>query len=99
MTKTFSFKAKVWLYPGNGAWHFLTLPQLVAREVDFFFSDVKRGWGSLPVEVTLGETVWKTSIFTDKKSTSYILPLKSQVRKQEGITLDSAISVKISITS
>ncbi len=46
--------------------------------------DLTGGWGSIPVQVTSGETTWTTSIFWTKEG-SYILPLKQSVRKAEHI--------------
>lgn len=84
MPTTYRFRAKVWLYTGDAAWHFLTLPKGIGSEVKTLFGH-DRGWGSLPVRVTIGKTTWKTSIFPDNKTNSYLLPLKAQVRKAEGI--------------
>lgn len=80
-----SFKAKVWLYDGPAAWHFITLPKDIAAEINHSHGHLKRGWGSLPVAVTIGDSRWETSIFPDKKSGSYILPLKKAVRMAEGL--------------
>ena len=85
MTNKFSINTKIWLYPGMAGWHFVTLPKGITKDIDFFFAHAKRGWGSLPVEVTLGNTSWKTSIFPDKKIGSYLLPLKAEVRKKESL--------------
>ena len=68
MEKIYKIKAKVWIFPGDTPWHMVTLPKVTAKNIDFYFAHAKRGWGSLPVHVTLGKTNWKTSIFTDKKS-------------------------------
>lgn len=97
MIITFRIRTSVWLYPGKAAWHFVTLPQEIAKEIDFYFSQEKRGWGSLPVSVTIGETTWKTSIFPDKKSNSYLLPLKAAVRKKEKIKESETIELEISV--
>lgn len=105
MQKTYAFKARVWLYEGFAPWHFVTLPQKTAREIDYFFMHSKRGWGSLPVQVTIlrlgsgqvGKTTWSTSIFTDKKSDSYLLPLKADVRKKAGIKKGDTISISLEI--
>lgn len=97
MTRTYSIKAPVWLYPGDAAWHFITIPQAETDNIDFYFSHVKRGWGSLPVLVTIGETKWKTSIFPDKKSGSYMLPLKAEIRKKEKIVDGDTISLLLEI--
>lgn len=99
MKKTYSTKAKVWLYPGNAPWHFVTLPIRIARDIDDYFYEWKRGWGSLPVIVKLGKTSWKTSIFTDKQSASYILPLKADVRKKEGIKDGDTISFSLELNT
>lgn len=82
MTKTYRFSASLWLYPGKAAWHFVTLPADVADDITFHFSHVKRGWGSLPVSLTARNVTWQTSIFPDKKSQSYLLPLKAKIRQQ-----------------
>ena len=82
----FKFRAKVWIYPGmKGAWHFASVPKKESVEIKKIFGALAGGWGSLPVDVTIGKTRWKTSIFPDKKSKTYILPLKSGVRKKEKI--------------
>ena len=76
MQKLFTVKAKIWLYPGKAGWNFVTIPPDVTKEIDFYHAHQKRGWGSLPVHVTIGKTTWETSIFPDKKSSSYLLPMK-----------------------
>lgn len=83
--KQYTIRAKVWLYPGMAGWHFVTLPKKQSENIKKHFGIFARGWGSLPVKVTMGKTEWKTSIFPDKKSKSYLLPIKSEVRKKEGI--------------
>lgn len=54
------------------------------------------GWGSLPVNVSLGKSRWKTSIFPDKKI-FYLLPIKSQIRKAEKINDGDLINLEIEI--
>lgn len=93
----FSFLAPVWLYPGMAGWHFVSLPEDLTEEINFLFADLKRGWGSIPVLVTVGSSEWKTSIFPDKKSGSYLLPLKANVRKKENIQAKDVISVSLLI--
>ena len=81
----YRMRAKVWLYPSMAGWHFVTLPKKRADEITERFGERKRGWGSLRVSVTIGKTTWRTSIFPDKESGSYVLPLKAEVRKAERI--------------
>ena len=82
---TYRMRSKVWPYPGMAAWRFLTLPKKQGREIKKKFGKNARGWGSIPVSVTVGKTTWHTSIFPDRKSGSYLLPLKAKVRKAESI--------------
>lgn len=92
-----TIRTKVWLYPGPAAWYFITLPKKQSQMIKKTFGDLARGWGSLPVIVTIGQTNWKTSIFPDKKAGAYLLPLKAAVRKQENITAGDTISVAVEI--
>lgn len=95
MSNEFNFTAKVWLYPGEAAWHFITLPKDLADQIHDEFGERKRGWGSLRVKVAIGETTWETSIFPDKQSQSFLLPLKAAVRKQENIYEGKAVNVSL----
>ena len=55
------------------------------------------GVHTLPVIVTIGKTSWKTSIFPDKKSATYLLPLKAEIRKKENIKDKDVVDFKIEI--
>ncbi len=88
----------MWLYPGKEAnWHFVTLPKKQSKIIQDRFSDFYRGWGSLPVLVTIGKTTWKTSIFPDKKAGAFLLPLKAEVRKKEKVTIGKSVGLQIEI--
>jgi hypothetical protein len=93
----YTFNSKVWLYPGYAAWHFITIPIDISTDINQKYGDLKRGWSSLPVTVTLGKTMWATSIFFDKKSNSFLLPLKSAVRKKEKIVVDQSVTLTLAI--
>lgn len=97
MKTNYSFRAKVWLYPGMAGWHFVTLPKKISREIKTRFSPLKKGWGSIRVEMTLGKTLWKTSIFPDSKLGSYVLPLKSGIRKKEHVLAEDTIELELKI--
>ncbi len=90
-------RSKVWPAQGMAAWRFLTLPKKQGQEIREKFGKHARGWGSLPVSVTIGATVWSTSIFPDKKSGSYLLPLKAKIRKAESISDHSTVSFALMI--
>lgn len=93
----FKIKSKVWLYPGMAGWHFVNVSKRTSNEIENLFGGMAGGWGSLPVIVMVGKTRWKTSIFPDKKSGGYILPLKAEVRKKEHIVIGNTINFMIEI--
>lgn len=94
MENTYIFKAKLWVWPGNQAWHFITLPR---KESAIIKSKIKvrRGFGSVKVQVQIGSTKWETSIFPDSKSGTYILPVKVKVRRDEGIDVGDTVTVTL----
>jgi len=96
-TNLFKLKSEVWLYPGMVGWHFISVPKKQGEKIKKCFKSKTRGWGSLPVLVTVGKTKWKTSIFPDKKSGTYLLPLKAAVRKKEEIMKGDIVNFSIEI--
>ncbi len=97
MRGTFEFSARIFPYPGMAAWRFVSLPHVLSSDIKIRFGKIKKGWGSIPVLVTVGKTTWETSIFPDKKSQSYLLPIKLEVRKKEGIMDGDTVAVCIGI--
>ncbi len=93
----YSFKAEVWLWEGQGAWHFVTLPQDISGEIKEVFGTNQSGFGSVRVKATINDYSWKTSIFPDKKSTSYLLPVKVEVRKKANISAGDQVKVGLQI--
>jgi hypothetical protein len=92
----YNFKTKLWLYQGKGAWHFVTLPKEAAQEIRFFTPEAK-GFMPVPVKATIGETTWKTSVFPDSKSGSYLLAVKAEVRQREVIAAGDDVAVRIEV--
>ena len=91
-------KEKLFLWSGDmAAWHFLPVTQKVGKEIKKLFGGNTRGFGSLPVEVKIGNTVWKTSIFPDKSSGSYLLPVKAKVRQKEELFAGEEVTFTITL--
>lgn len=95
--KHFTFQLKVWLYSGQAAWHFVTLPEVESNLLREVYAHEHRGWGSLPVSAQIGQTRWQTSIFFDQKRKGYLLPIKAMVRKKEKIGVDDVVSLHLEI--
>jgi hypothetical protein len=97
-TVAYRIRARLWLYPGAAAWHFITVPKWQGQEIRRLLGGSARGWGSLPVEATVGTTTWRTSIFPDSKSGSYLLPVKAAVRKAEGLAAGRLVEVRLLVS-
>jgi hypothetical protein len=97
MAKTYTVTAKVWLYPGNAAWHFVGVDKKTSDTIKETHAKKARGFGSIRVRVTIGKTVWDTSIFPDKRSGTYLLPLKAEVRRAEGIEAGESIAFTLAV--
>ena len=90
----FTFTAEVWEHDGEGSWHFLSLPEDEADEIDAL-ARPGAGFGSVRVEVTIGATTWSTSVFPDRKRRTYVLPLKKAVRRAEGLEAGTTARVEL----
>lgn len=96
MKHKYTFTSEMWLYPGmSGNWHFISLPKKYGAEIKQKLGTHARGWGSLRVEAKIGKTIWKTSIFPDKRQGTYILPIKADVRKREGIYAGEQVALTL----
>ena len=92
----FEFTAELYEWTGDAAWVFVTLPVDLAediRDMDL----PRRGFGSVKVRVRIGATEWRTSVFPDSRSGSYVLPVKRAVRDAEGIDLGDRVDFEIDI--
>ena len=98
LKKKYALQEIVLLYPGAvAAWHFVPLPKKQGVEIKKNFGAVARGWGSHRVLATIGKTSWKTSIFWDNRSGTYLLPLKLAVRQKEMVAKGDKVKFTIVI--
>lgn len=77
------FEAEIRRYPGNAAWHFITVPIEISEEIRARTDGNRRGFGSVRVAVEIGSSRWDTSVFPEKLTGCYFLPVKKPVRRAE----------------
>ena len=103
--KTFKFKSRVIVWTGSGtngkddsgAWRFARVPENISAKIKAMQKGrPKRGWGAVYAEAKIKKTIWQTSIFPDKRSSTYLLPLKKEVRYEEN--LYDGIETNITLT-
>ena len=89
------FTPELWRHDGPAAWYFVTLPFDVADEIEE--TSEHRGFGSVRVEVTIGATTWRTSVFPDTARRSYLLPVKRQVREAESLHEGGPVELTVEV--
>lgn len=93
----YEFEVPLWQWAArrSDVWTFVSLPQDVSDEVLELGEPYARGFGSLRVEVTVGGTVWRTSIFPDAGRGAYVLPVKRAVREAERLTVGVPVRLAV----
>ena len=95
MALSYTFTARLWLYPGEAGWHFLTVPDGVSSEIRDDTGALRQGFGSIKVTAVIAGHRWSTSLFPDSHSGSYLLPVKKAVRTAAGIEAGDQVTVKL----
>ena len=92
----YEFDAELWQWQARtSSWTFVSVPQDMADDILDRAGPVARGFGSLRVEVSIGASTWRTSVFPDSGRGTYVLPVKRAVRTAEGLAVGSSASVHL----
>lgn len=79
------------------SWHFVSLPEEVADEIEELYAHRANGFGAVRVQVTIGASRWSTSVFPDKARRTYVLPVKKPIRLAEELTAGSPVRVELAV--
>jgi enolase len=77
--------------------HFMSVPQELSVEIRAHAMLVRRGFGSVKVEVTVDGHIWRTSVFPSKSSGGYFLPVKMDVLRKTGIAAGDEVTANIEL--
>lgn len=90
------FEGEVWYWRGPAPHHFVSVPP---DDCDFIRAAapfITYGWGMIPARVTIGATSWHTALWP--KDGGYIVPVRADARRNEGIEVGDVITVKVELT-
>ncbi|HET7576157.1 MAG TPA: DUF1905 domain-containing protein [Sphingomicrobium sp.] len=87
---------KIWRND-EGRMHFMSVPAEVSAEIRAHAMLVRRGFGSVRVEVRLSDVTWRTSVFPSKDTGGYFLPVKMDVIRKADIAAGDEISVTLDL--
>ena len=89
------FDGKIWFWHGPAPWYFVTVPEVQSLDLKAISAFVTYGWGVIPVNVQIGKTEWKTSLFP--KDGRYIVPIKARVREAENLKQGDKVTVRLEV--
>ena len=93
------FTAQLWRWTARdeesgGAWFFVSLPFEVSDAIEVERVPGK-GFGSVRVEVSVGGSTWRTSVFPSAEERTFVLPVKKAVRTAEGLVEGGPCTVRL----
>jgi hypothetical protein len=91
----FRFEASVIYWRGPAPFFYAPIPPQDAATIRQLSKVASYGWGVIPVEATIGDVVFTTSLFP--KNETYLLPIKTAVRRKTNITAGDSIHVEMTI--
>jgi hypothetical protein len=89
------FNGDIIYWRGPAPWYFVTVPAKESSEIKEISNLVTYGWGVIPVQVRIGDTEFKTSLFP--KDGYYLVPVKASVRKAEKLDEGDNVTVQLEI--
>jgi hypothetical protein len=93
--KPIIFQATVIEWRGPSPFFFAPIPSEHSPAIKGAAKRVSYGWGVIPVEASIGEVVFTTSLFP--KDGDYLLPLKDAVRRRCNVTAGDTIEVRVTL--
>lgn len=90
------FTGTIWYWRGPSPFFFVTVPEAHSRDIKAISNAVTYGWGVIPVQVQIGTTEWKTSLFP--KDNLYLVPIKVSVRKAEQLEEGDEVTLRLIVT-
>ncbi len=87
------FSGEIFYWRGPSPFFFVTIPEAESRDLKVISNDVTYGWGGIPVQVHIGKTTFKTSLFP--KGDRYLVPLKVAVRKAEKLEEGDEVTMRL----
>jgi hypothetical protein len=96
-----TFDAELWIWDARreDSWTFVTIPADASEDIRHLTAGPRRGFGAVPVKVTVGGTTWTTSIFPGSGGGGYVLPIKQAVRRAESLDAGDVATVTVELMS
>lgn len=107
MSEVVAVETKLWRWASDGSpaggWFFLTVDGPAGEEIAAHEAMRRmelgkgRGFGSVKVRASIGDSEWQTSVFPSKVHGGYVLPIKAAVRKAEGLAEGDEVKASLAL--
>ena len=87
------FVGEIFHWRGPSPFHFVAVADDPSAAIEAVASMVTYGWGVIPVEVRIGHTDFRTSLFP--KGGRYLVPIKQAVRTAEQLALGDVVAIRL----
>ena len=81
----YAFEGEVWFSMNPNAVYFVSLPADISAEILELVGTSLNPWGTVPVDATIGDYTWYTSMFPREGRGCYDLPLNAKTRQRLNI--------------
>ena len=95
MIMQIQFEGVIFYWRGPAPFLFVAVPQEQSEDLKSISGMVTYGWGVLPVQVRIGKTEWKTSLFP--KDGRYLVPIRKNVQKSENIDVGDSVIIQMQV--
>ncbi len=89
------FDGKILFWHGPAPYYFVTVPEMQSLDLKAISGLVTYGWGVIPVNVRIGKTEWRTSLFP--KDGRYLVPIRASVREVENLDLNDEVRIQLQV--
>lgn len=98
-TIRYRFTGEVWFThnPQRASIWFVSLPREMSAAIFDLVGNDLNPWGTVPVEVSVGDFTWKSAMFPRENGAWYDLPLNARVRKRLKLDVGNMLDVTIDI--
>lgn len=89
------FRGEIIHWRGPAPFYFIPVPEAECAQLEAAAAMVSYGWGVIPVTARIGATTWTTSLFP--KDGGYLVPVKADVRRAEGLEEADETLVRLTV--
>ena len=90
-----TFSGEIFYWRGPSPFHFVATPDAVTEQIATVAPKASYGWGMIPATVHVGSTTWTTALWP--KDGGYIVPLRLDVRRAEGLGVGDVVGIRLTV--